>query len=136
MKIEMQKIKIRDLVDNYLDSQDNGVVAFHGLLNVRPAFQREFIYKDEQRNEVMRTVKKGFPLNVMYWAVSDNPNNIDISNIKNTEDLLNSDLKFELMDGQQRTISICQYIQGDYSIIFDKSQKNGSSAKVLLPKNR
>ena len=86
MKIEMQKIKIRDLVDNYLDSQDNGVVAFHGLLNVRPAFQREFIYKDEQRNEVMRTVKKGFPLNVMYWAVSDNPNNIDISNIKNTED--------------------------------------------------
>lgn len=124
MKIEMQKIKIRDLVDNYLDSQDNGVVAFHGLLNVRPAFQREFIYKDEQRNEVMRTVKKGFPLNVMYWAVSDNPNNIDISNIKNTEDLLNSDLKFELMDGQQRTISICQYIQGDYSIIFDKSQKN------------
>ena len=95
MKIEMQKIKIRDLVDNYLDSQDNGVVAFHGLLNVRPAFQREFIYKDEQRNEVMRTVKKGFPLNVMYWAVSDNPNNINISNIKNTEDLLNSDLKFE-----------------------------------------
>lgn len=123
MKIQIQKIKIRDLVDNYLDSQDNGIVGFHGLLNVRPAFQREFIYKDEQRNEVMRTVKKGFPLNVMYWAVSNNPNKIDISNIQCTEELLNSNLKFELMDGQQRTISICQYIQGDYSIIFDKSKK-------------
>ncbi len=71
----------------------------------------------------MRTVKKGFPLNVMYWAVSNNPNKIDISNIQCTEELLNSNLKFELMDGQQRTISICQYIQGDYSIIFDKSKK-------------
>lgn len=72
----------------------------------------------------MRTVKKGFPLNVMYWAVSDNPNKVDISNIQTTEELLDSNLKFELMDGQQRTISICQYIQGDYSIIFDKSQNN------------
>ena len=115
MKIQIQKIKIRDLVDNYLDSQDNGVVAFHGLLNVRPAFQREFIYKDEQRNEVMRTVKKGFPLNVMYWAVSDNPNNIDISNIKNTEDQKNpygyinltDNVKDQLLD-YELSVYICE----------------------------
>ena len=66
-------------------------------MNIRPAFQREFIYKDKQRNEVIRTVQKNFPLNVMYWVLSD-------------------DGKFEVLDGQQRTISLCQYVNGDFSI--------------------
>ncbi len=37
-----------------------------------------------------------FPLNVMYWSVRD-------------------DGSFEVIDGQQRTISICQYVEGDFS---------------------
>ena len=40
MKIELQKILIRDLVDGYLDSGVNGVVAYGGKLDVRPAYQR------------------------------------------------------------------------------------------------
>jgi hypothetical protein len=28
----------------------------------------------------------------------------------------NDDGTFEILDGQQRTISICQYVNGDYSI--------------------
>lgn len=102
MKIEMREIQIKDVVDNYLDSQDNGVVGYHGRLDIRPAFQREFIYKDNQRDEVIRTVRKGFPLNVMYWSISGK--DADGNNL------------YELMDGQQRTISICQYVNGDFSI--------------------
>lgn len=96
MKIDMHEITVREVFNGYKDSAENGVVAYGGKLNVRPAFQREFIYKDEQRNEVIRTIRNGFPLNVMYWSVSEEG--------------------YELMDGQQRTISICQYINGEYSI--------------------
>ncbi len=44
--------------------------GYGGRLNIRPTFQREFIYKDKQRNEVIHTVRKGFSLNTMYWAMA------------------------------------------------------------------
>lgn len=97
MKIELHEIPVSEVVKGYSDSAENGVIGYHGKLNIRPAFQREFIYKDKQRDEVVRTVQKKFPLNVMYWVKSDNG-------------------MFEVLDGQQRTISLCQYVNGDYSI--------------------
>lgn len=97
MEIELHEIKIREIVDGYVDSQENGVVGYHGKLNIRPPFQREFVYKEAQRNAVIETVQKGFPLNVMYWVEDGNGN-------------------YELLDGQQRTISICQYVNGDFSL--------------------
>jgi hypothetical protein len=97
MNIELHEIPVRDVVNGYVDSAENGVVGYGGKLNIRPAFQREFIYKDKQRDEVINTVMKGFPLNVMYWVKSDNGG-------------------YELLDGQQRTISIAQYVNGDFSV--------------------
>ena len=76
MKIELYEIKIRDVVNGYVDSQENGVVGYGGKLNIRPAFQREFVYKEKQRNAVIETVVKGFPLNVMYWVEDENGNPI------------------------------------------------------------
>ena len=99
MKIELKEVKIKDLVENYINNDEEGVTGYNGKLNIRPKFQREFVYKDKQRDEVIRTVKKGFPLNVMYWV-------------------LNEEGSFELLDGQQRTISICEYVHGSYSIDF------------------
>ena len=100
MKIELQKIKIREVIDGYKDSAEEGVVAYSGRLDVRPKYQREFVYKDKQRDAVIDTVKKGFPLNVMYW-------------VKTGAD------SFEVLDGQQRTISIGQYANGDFSVDFN-----------------
>lgn len=97
MKIELQKIKIKDVFDGYKDSDEEGVTGFGGKLDIRPKYQREFVYKDAQRNAVIDTIRKGFPLNVMYWNKKD-------------------DGTFEVLDGQQRTISFCQYMQGDFSI--------------------
>lgn len=99
MKIALHEIPIRDLVKNYINSDEEGVVGYDGKLNIRPKYQREFIYKDAQRDAVMDTVRKGFPLNVMYW-------------VKNDDDT------YEVMDGQQRTISICEYVKGSYSINY------------------
>lgn len=97
MEISLQQISIRDLTDGYNDMDDEGVVAYHGLLNVRPKYQRNFVYKDDKRNAVIKSVKKGFPINVMYWAKKP-------------------DGTFEMLDGQQRTISICEYVGKKFSI--------------------
>ena len=99
MKIELHEIPIRDVAKGYKDSQQAGVVAYDGKLDVRPAYQREFIYKDDKRDAVIDTIKKGFPLNVMYWVKTKSGD-------------------FEMLDGQQRTISFCSYINGDYSINY------------------
>lgn len=106
MKIQPKQILIRDLCAGFKDSGDAGVVGFGGKLNIRPAYQREFVYKDEQRNKVIDTVQKGYPLNVMYWVRNPDPNTPE-------DDTL---AKFEVLDGQQRTLSICKYISGDFSV--------------------
>ena len=96
MTIELHKITVCELVDGYIDDVDNGVRGYGGRLDIRPPYQREFVYKEKERNAVISTVMKGFPLNVMYWVK-------------------NPDGTFEVMDGQQRTISLCQYANGDFS---------------------
>lgn len=94
MKTTTPIITIRDLVDGYCDRGQNGVVALGGKLNVRPAYQRAFVYEPADRDRVMTSVYNGLPLNSMYWA-------------------RNSDGTFEVIDGQQRIISICQYMTND-----------------------
>ncbi len=108
MKIELKEITVRELTNDFEDNEENGVIGFGGRLDIRPPYQREFIYKDKQRNAAIDTIKKGFPLNVMYWAVREYGD-------------------FEIIDGQQRTISVCQYVEGDFSInglAFHNLQKN------------
>ena len=96
MNIELKEITVRELSEGYKDKAEAGVVGYSGKLDIRPPFQREFIYKDKQRDAVIDTINKDFPLNVMYWAARENGD-------------------FEVIDGQQRTISICQFVEGDFA---------------------
>lgn len=70
MDIELKNIAVRDLVENYQDNQEAGVVGFGGKLNIRPPYQREFVYSEKQREAVIDTITRGFPLNTMYWATT------------------------------------------------------------------
>lgn len=106
MNIELHEITIRDLYDGYVDSDDEGTVGYHGLLNIRPAYQRAFIYDEPEKKAVIDTVLKGFPLNVMYWVRYVDPND--------------GITKYELLDGQQRTVSICKFIDGKFHILKNK----------------
>lgn len=99
MEIKLKKISVRDVVRDYKDDAEEGVYGLGGRLNIRPKYQREFIYKEKQRNAVIDTVMKGFPLNTMYWMVNEDGN-------------------YEVLDGQQRTISICQYVNGEFSVDY------------------
>jgi hypothetical protein len=106
MKIELQEIPIQNIVQyakhkeecqGYVDKGEDGVYGIGGRLNIRPAYQREFIYKDKQRDAVIHTIRNGFPLNVLYWVI-------------------NKDGSYEVLDGQQRLISVGQYVNGDFSV--------------------
>ncbi len=101
MKIEQLKVTVGEVYKDYRNDAEEGIVGYSGLLDIRPKYQREFIYKDAQRNEVVRTVMKGLPLNVMYWCL-----------VKSND----GKCRYELMDGQQRTVSICEYVDGSFSV--------------------
>jgi len=96
MKIELKEITVQELTTGYEDNEEGGVLGYDGKLDIRPPYQREFIYKDKQRDAVIDTITKKFPLNVMYWAVREDGN-------------------FEVIDGQQRTISVAQFVEGDFA---------------------
>ena len=97
MEIKLKEITIRELSSGYINNNENGVFGYGGKLNIRPKYQREFIYKNKQQNAVIETITKNFPLNVMYWSE-------------------NKDNTYEILDGQQRTISICRYINNKFSL--------------------
>ena len=65
MKIVLKEITVRELTNGYQDNDENGVVGFGGKLDIRPPYQREFIYKEKQRDAVINTITKEFPLNVI-----------------------------------------------------------------------
>jgi len=106
MEIELHEITIQEIVkyskhlsecQGYTDDGEDGVHGMEGRLNIRPIYQREFIYKDAQRNAVIKSIKNNFPLNVLYWVENKNGS-------------------YEVLDGQQRLISIGQYVSGAFSI--------------------
>lgn len=113
MSINLTQIKLRDLFDGYVNSDEDGVIGYHGRLDIRPKYQREFIYGEKEQIAVIDTVKQGFPLNTMYWAVARDENGDKILNADGEE-------TYELMDGQQRTISICEFLANHVVVNFQK----------------
>lgn len=108
MNVELKETTVRELTDGYQDNAEAGIFGYGGKLDIRPPYQREFIYSPKQRDAVIHTVNQNFPLNVMYWAVRE-------------------DGSFEIIDGQQRTLSLCQYVNGDFSFegrYFDNLQSD------------
>lgn len=113
MKINLQQITIRELIDGYCNDDEEGVVAYHGLLNVRPKYQREFVYPIDKQIAVLNSIKQGYPIGVMYW-------------VKNEDGTL------EMLDGQQRTVSICEYVAANAFSIDSFKFHNLQSAKPEL----
>ena len=82
----------------YFENKETGEIrCFNGKLNPRPSYQREFVYSDEDQEKVFRTLYRAFPLGTMYWC--------DVG-----------DGNYELIDGQQRVISILHILSGDVSL--------------------
>lgn len=113
MEIELHEIPIQDIVryskhlgkcQGYIDEEEEGVYGMERRLNIRPIYQREFIYGPKDRDAVINTVRNNFPLNVLYWVE-------------------NKDGSYEVLDGQQRLISIGQYISNEFSTKWPNGTK-------------
>lgn len=100
MNIELKWITVREITFGYIDNDVEGIRGYNGKLNIRPKYQREFVYDDRKQKLVINSIVNKFPLNVMYWVV-------------------NNENGFEILDGQQRTVSFCRYVKGDYSTIVN-----------------
>ena len=71
MTIKQIEVTVGEIVKGYVNNDELGVRGYNGRLDIRPPYQREFIYNDVQRQAVIDTITKDFPLNVMYWAVRE-----------------------------------------------------------------
>ena len=100
MNINLFNIKVKDVFDGFVDKGEDGVFAYGGKLTIRPAYQREFVYDLKQQEAVLHTILKKFPLNTMYW-------------VKTADD------EYEVLDGQQRTLSVMQFLSHKLQITVD-----------------
>lgn len=117
MEIKPLEVTVGDIYEGYYDDGEGGVRGYDGRLDIRPPYQREFVYDNTQSKDVIRSVLNGWPLNVMYWYTVNNDDEVD----------------YQILDGQQRTISICQYIDGDYHLdnIYFHNQPKDIQKRIL-----
>lgn len=102
MTIKQISVTVGEITQGYVNNEEQGVRGYNGLLDIRPPYQREFIYNDKEQQAVINTVLHGYPLNVMYW-------------VKRSDD---AECPYEVMDGQQRTLALCEYVAGKFSFEF------------------
>ena len=94
---DIQSLTLEQLTLGYKeDKETNKVVAWRDTLQVRPEYQRQFVYDDEQQKEVIYSILNNRPLGIMYFAKDG--------------------VDYEVMDGQQRIMSICKFRMGEFSI--------------------
>lgn len=117
MTIEKKEVTVGEITKGYINNDELGVRGYDGLLDIRPPYQREFIYNEKEQQAVITTVLAGYPLNIMYW-------------VKRSDD---ADCPYEVMDGQQRTLSLCEYVAGKFSYDFKNffNQPEDIQRKIL-----
>ena len=95
MNIHEHKIPICDIIEGYCDNDNGQVVGMGGMLNIRPPYQREYIYSGNSKfkESLIQSIYLDRPISLIYFAKSDH-----------------ADYDYELLDGQQRIITICKFI--------------------------
>lgn len=102
MTIKQTEVTVGEITNGYINNDEKGVRGYNGQLDIRPPYQREFIYNEKEQQAVITTVMNEYPLNVMYW-------------VKRSDD---APCPYEVMDGQQRTLSLCEYVDGQFAYDF------------------
>jgi len=102
MKVKEKRIKVYKVYEGYINDDEEGVTAYDGNLDIRPKYQRELVYGPKEQQDVIRTVMRNLPLNVMYWV--------------HTGEDAEGKPTYEVMDGQQRTLSIMEFLEGNFSV--------------------
>ena len=105
MKIVEKKLTIKEFVEGYVNNENEevgGVTTMNGKVIIRPKYQRSYIRANDTawKRNLVNSILNGYPISLFYFG--DNENGT-----------------FDMIDGQQRSITICDFINGGYNIIFD-----------------
>ena len=107
MKTEQKKIKIKDIVQGFKEAEDGTVVGLNGRLDIRPPYQREYIHEnnDNFKKNLINSIYQNLPIGLIYFAAKDGGG-------------------YELLDGQQRIMTICRYVaKNQFSCSIDGTIK-------------
>lgn len=117
LDIDKIEVTVGEITHGYVNNDEQGVRGYGGKLDIRPPYQREFIYNEKEQQAVITTVLNGYPLNIMYW-------------VKRSDD---AECPYEVMDGQQRTLSLCEYVDGKFAYDFKNffNQPEDIQKKIL-----
>ena len=105
-------IKVKDLVAGYSNYGVDGVYALGGNLEVRPPYQREFVYDSKQQSAVIDSILHDYPIGIMYICKK-------------------ADGTYECLDGQQRTISICEFTKNAVLVNINGNSQTYSSLQTM-----
>lgn len=104
MEIISKSVAIREFVEGYnnQDNEENGVTTMNGKLDLRPSFQRSYIRQNDikWKHNLIESIIMGYPIALMYWGD-------------------NGDGTYENIDGQQRGITICDFVYNNFEIVVD-----------------
>lgn len=101
----IEKFKIKDLIEDFKDSKNSSPTAFGGKLEVRPHYQRLFVYKPKMQAEVINSIRNGTPLGPMIYHE-------------------HGDGTYSLFDGQQRSLSILYFCHDKFPIFLKDEYGN------------
>lgn len=149
MRIVAQtNLKVKDLVNGYLNDTATGAVeAYNGRLNVRPAYQREFVWDKgstvggKKQEALIDSIMKGYPINVMYWVkIGHNQAGEDKSQLLSRRAFTDKDKKAQY-DRQRGVCPHClkryEYVAmaGDHIIPYKPIPASGQVNGTTTPDN-
>ena len=104
MEIISKSVTIREFVEGYnnQDKEENGITTMNGKLNLHPSVMRGYIRQNDikWKENLIESIIMGCPIGLMYWGD-------------------NGDGTYENIDGQQRGITICDFVHNNFDIVID-----------------
>ena len=59
MTIKQINVTVGEITKGYTNNDEQGIRGYNGLLDIRPPYQREFIYSEKEQQAVITTVLNG-----------------------------------------------------------------------------
>ena len=57
MTITQREVTVGEITLGYVNNDEQGVRGYNGKLDIRPPYQREFIYNEKEQQAVITTVR-------------------------------------------------------------------------------
>lgn len=124
LKMTKKEFTLAEIAEGYADNSlknVGGVVAMNGELCVRPSYQRSYVVENNQvwKTRLIHSVLNHRPIGVMYFG-----------KVENRSD----GFTYNNIDGQQRIMTLCEFINGDLSIDFIENSVHKTGTFHALPK--